>query len=92
VAHLLKFLLAHVKLIEKDAILANATQKIMVDKCDIEDNQPTGEKIEIEQPVSVATRCMSFLVRSLPTQVAQNWSRMEVYLEILYSFGVFSPD
>lgn len=91
-AHLLKFLLAHVKLIEKDALMSNTNHKIMVDKCNIEDNQPTGEKIEIEQPVSVVARCMNFLVKTLTTQVAQNWSRMEVYLEILYSFGVFTPD
>ena len=80
-------MLAHCKLIEKEAIIANATEKVQVDKLD-----ESGEKIEIEQPVSVTVRCMNFLLSHLTTTCVQNWSRMNIYLEILYAFGVYSPE
>ena len=69
VAHLVKFMLAHCKLIEKDAIIANTID------C-----------------VSVTATCMNFLISHLTTTCVQSWARMTVYLEILYSFGVYSPE
>jgi hypothetical protein len=94
IAHFVKFLLAHVKLLEKDKILNNEREPgtgPVYDK--------TGEVIGTlnaeegdTQPASVAARFMDHLIMLLPVRVARAWSRFDEFLEIIYSFAAFTPE
>ena len=56
-----------------------------------DDGTPTKETEEVEIPESIAARTMDYFINILTTRVATAWSRMGVFLEMIYSFGVFSP-
>ena len=90
VAHLVKFLLAHCMLLEKDKILANE----MVEETVILYNargDAVGETKEMRS-ASVFVRAMDFLISVLNTQVARCWARFDEYLEMIYAVAVYSPD
>jgi hypothetical protein len=94
IAHLVKFLLAHVKLLEKDKILNDEQEPGVGPVYDSTGNIIGTLNAEEgdTQPASVAARFMNHLILLLPVRVARAWARFDEFLEIIYSFAAFTPE
>jgi hypothetical protein len=74
-AYLCKYLLARLKIIEKDSLLSNE-QEICVG----------ADGNEYKQPKAVSARFINLMVALLNTRVAKNSTKFNSYLDILSSF------
>jgi len=90
ISHLFKWLLAHVKLFEKDLILNGTTEEIEKKTYD-ELGQENGTD-KFTQPASVAVRFMNQMINQLNFRVAKSWARFDEFIEMVLSFGVYTPE
>jgi hypothetical protein len=50
-----------------------------------------GETTTVQQPASLVARFIMKCLSLLNTQVAKNWSRFDIFFEVLYAFGCAKP-
>ena len=79
IAHLMKFLLNKLKVIEKDYI--NDTKKVTV-------TNEKGESETYDEYIALSSRFIMKALSLLKTKVAKNWAKFDYFLEVIYSFAL----
>lgn len=86
---IIRYLVCRLKLIEKELILANDFEEYDETVIDAYGEQQTRRRT---QPVALVLRFMATLKAYMHVRAAKAWKIIDTYTELLFSFGVHSPE
>ena len=84
----MKYLMCRMKMLEKDDIINETTEKSTVT---FPDSNGVQQSFEVQRPKALSVRYLDFLLGNLHIRAAKAWKTFDYYLEVILAFAIHSP-